>query len=466
MKLKLFIDRPILASVISALILMVGVIGLSQLPIEQFPEIAPPTINVITTYTGANAETIQKSVIAPLEEAINGVENMIYMTSSATNTGEANITVYFKQGSDADMAQVNVQNRVSSVTGLLPSEVTQVGVTTKKRQTGTLKVFSLYSTNEQYDYNFLNNYMKINVIPRISRIQGVGDVFIMGSEYSMRVWLKPDVMAQYGLIPSDIASVLDEQNIESPTGTLGEDSENIFQYTLKYRGRYESVEEFKELVIRALPTGEVLRLGDVAEVELGALSYGFRGDTDNNPGATGIIYQQAGSNANEIIKEIDKTLAEISAQLPEGIAFVDLVSTKDFLDASINDVVVTLLLAILLVVLVVYIFLQSMRATLIPAISIIVSLIGTFAFLLIAGFTLNLLTLFALVLVIGSVVDNAIVVVEAVQAKFDEGYKFSYDATDKAMGGISTALITISRASMAVFIPVCFMIGTTGTSYT
>lgn len=466
MKLRTFIDRPILSCVISALILMVGIIGLTQLPIEQFPNIAPPTINVSVTYTGANAETIQKSVIAPLEESINGVENMIYMTSSASNTGSGTITVYFKQGSDANMAQVNVQNRVAAAQGLLPAEVTKVGVTTKKRQNSTLKVISLYSEDSKYDDNFLNNYLKINIIPRISRISGVGDVFVMGSEYSMRIWLNPEVMAQYGLVPSDITSVLGEQNIESPTGTLGEESENTFQYTLKYRGRYETTDEFGDLVVRSLPNGQVLHLKDVATLELGALSYGYKGEANGKPGATCVIYQQAGSNANEIIKEIDHTLAEMSEQLPHGVKVTDLISTKNFLDASIDNVIETLIEAIILVILVVYIFLQSLRSTFIPTVSIIVSLVGTFAFLSIAGFSLNLLTLFALVLVIGTVVDDAIIVVEAVQAKFDEGYKSPYEATVKAMDTISSALITTSLVFMSVFIPVCFMGGTTGTFYT
>lgn len=466
MKIRVFIDRPILACVISALILLVGIIGLKQLSIEQFPSIAPPTINVSATYTGANAETIQKSVIAPLEEAINGVENMIYMTSSATNTGQATITVYFKQGSDADMAQVNVQNRVTSVQGMLPAEVTKIGVSTAKRQNGTLKVISLYSEDGQYDDNFLNNYLKINIVPRISRISGVGDVFVMGSDYSMRIWLNPEKMTQYGLVPSDITSALGEQNIESPTGTLGEDSENTFQYTLKYRGRYETVEEFGNIVIQALPDGQVLRLKDVAHVDLGALSYGYKGEVNHHPGSTCIISQQAGSNANEIIKEIDHTIEELSQTLPKGVKITDLVSTKNFLDASIQNVLETLFEAILLVIIVVYVFLQSIRSTFIPAASIIISLIGTFAFLYIAGFSLNLLTLFALVLVIGTVVDDAIVVVEAVQAKFDEGCRSSYEATVEAMEGITSALVTTSLVFMAVFIPVCFMGGTAGTFYT
>lgn len=466
MNIKTFIDRPILACIISAFILMVGIIGLSVLPIEQFPNIAPPTIHVNATYTGANAETVQKSVIVPLEEAINGVENMIYMTSSATNTGSGTITVYFKQGSDADMAQVNVQNRVAQATGLLPAEVTKVGVTTLKRQTGTLKVVSLYSPDDRYDDIFLNNYMKINVIPRLSRIAGVGDIHMMGSEYSMRIWLNPQKMAQYGLVPTDINAVLGEQNVEAATGTLGEDSENTYQYILKYRGRYETTEEFGNLVLRSLPDGRLLRLKDVARIELGSLTYGYKGEVSGHPGTTCTISQTAGSNANEIIKEIDRTLAELSKELPKGMAFADLVSTKNLLDASIKDVLSTLILAVILVVLVVYVFLQSLRATLIPAIAIVVSLIGTFIFLAVAGFTINLLTLFGLVLVIGTVVDNAIVVVEAVQTKFDEGYKSPYQATITAMGGITTALLTTSLVFMAVFIPVCFVEGTTGIFYT
>lgn len=466
MKLKVFIDKPILSCVISTFILLIGIIGIIQLPIEQFPSIAPPTIQVTANYTGANAKTVQKSVIVPLEEAINGVENMIYMTSSATNTGNATITVYFKQGSNPDMAQVNVQNRVATAQGLLPAEVTRVGITTVKRQPGTLKVITLYSTDDAYDDVFLNNYLKINIIPQLQRISGVGDISMMGSEYSMRIWLNPEIMAQYGLIPADISSVLAEQNVEAATGTLGENSQNTYQYTLKYRGRYESKEQFGELVIRSLSNGQILKLKDVARIELGALSYGYIGEVDSNPGTTCTITQIAGSNANEIIKEIDKEIEKLSVQLPKGVQIADLISTKNLLDASIENVLSTLILAVILVVLVVYVFLQSMKATFIPTIGIIVSLIGTFAFLWIAGFTINLLTLFALVLVIGTVVDNAIVVVEAVQAKFDEGYKSPYDATVNAMGGISTALIVTSLVFMAVFIPVCFMSGTSGKFYT
>ncbi|MDO4163153.1 MAG: efflux RND transporter permease subunit [Bacteroides sp.] len=465
MKIKLFIDRPILAGVISALILMVGIIGLSQLSIEQFPDIAPPTVEVKTTYTGANAETIQKSVVAPLEESINGVENMMYMVSSSANTGDVTITIYFKQGTDPDMAQVNVQNRVAAAQGLLPAEVTKVGVTTSKKQNSTLKIFGLYSPDNSYDDNFLNNYLKINIEPLISRIPGVGDANVMGADYSMRIWLKPEVMAQYKLIPSDITTVLGEQNIESPTGVLGENSDNTFQYTLKYRGRYETEEEFEQLVIKALPNGEVLKLKDVADIELGALSYTMNATITGHPGTACMISQQSGSNANEIISEIDKVLEQASQELPKGMKIVSLLSTKDFLDASIDKVVETLVIAIILVILVVFLFLQSFRSTVIPAVSIIVSLIGTFAFLNIVGFSLNLLTLFALVLVIGTVVDDAIVVVEAVQAKFDEGHRSPYVATVKAMGGISSALVTTSLVFMSVFIPVCFVGGTTGTFY-
>lgn len=466
MKPKLFIDRPILAGCISVLILMLGIIGLTNLPMEQYPDIAPPTVQVSATYTGASAETVQKSVIVPLEESINGVENMMYMTSSATNTGSATINVYFKQGTDPDMATVNVQNRVTKVQGSLPSEVTKIGVTAQKRQSSQLKIMSLYSPDGSYDQNFLSNYLKINIVPRVQRVSGVGEVMVMGNDYAMRIWLKPDVMAQYGLVPSDIITVLGEQNVESPTGTLGEDSENTFQYTLKYRGRYETSEEYGDLVIRALSNGNVLRLKEVADIELGAVSYNFSSEVSGHPGATFTTMQTAGSNANEIITEIDKLAEEIKADLPEGMVLSDMMSTKDFLDASIANVMQTLLEAILLVIIVVYVFLQSIRSTFIPMIAIIVSLVGTFAFLYVAGFSINLLTLFALVLVIGTVVDDAIVVVEAVQAKFDEGYKSPYLATVDAMGGITAAIITTTLVFMAVFIPVSFMGGTIGTFYT
>lgn len=466
MKPKLFIDRPILAACISALILMLGIIGLVNLPMEQYPDIAPPTVQVSATYTGASAATVQKAVIVPLEEEINGVENMMYMTSSATNTGSGSINVYFKQGTDPDMAAVNVQNRVTKAQGTLPSEVTKIGVTAQKRQNSQLQLMSLYCTNGDYDEKFLANYLKINVVPRIQRISGVGEVMVMGNDYAMRIWLKPDVMAQYGLVPSDIITVLGEQNIEASTGTLGEDSENTFQYTLKYRGRYETGEEFGEMVIRTTEGGNTLRLKDVADIELGTTSYNFSGGVSGYPGATFMVMQTAGSNANEIIEEINGVVDEIRADLPEGLVLENMMSVKSFLDASIKNVIKTLVEAIILVIIVVYVFLQSVRSTFIPLVGIFVSLVGTFAFLYVAGFSINLLTLFALVLVIGTVVDDSIVVVEAVQAKFDEGYKSPYEATVDAMGGITAAIITTTLVFMAVFIPVSFMGGTTGTFYT
>lgn len=442
MKLQHFIDRPILSIVISVVILVAGLIGLYALSVEQYPDIAPPTIRVSTTYSGANAEAVQKSVIVPLEEAINGVENMTYMTSTASNTGSAEITVYFKQGSDPDMAAVNVQNKVSTATSLLPAEVTKVGVTTMKRQSSMLKIFGLYSPNGTYDRNFLTNYLSINVKPQIQRISGVGEVNVMGGDYAMRIWLKLDVMAQYELEPSDVEAALSSQNIEASTGSIGEDSKNVYQYTLKYRGRLEKEQEFEEIVIRAYDDGRVLKLKDIATVELGAQSYSYTGTVNGAPGTTCMINQTAGTNANEIITEIDKYLDELKETLPEDMEIVELMSTKNFLDASIDEVIKTLLEAIVLVVLVVYVFLQNPRSTLIPTISIFVSLIGTFAALYIAGFSINLLTLFALVLAIGTIVDDAIIVVEAVQVRFDEGYRSPYKASVDAMTGISSAIVT------------------------
>ena len=465
MKLKLFIDRPILACVISVLILLVGLIGLANLPMEQYPDIATPTVSVSATYTGANAETVQKSVVIPLEEAINGVEDMLYMTSTSTNTGSGSIMVYFKQGTDPDMATINTKNRVSEAEGLLPAEVTKIGVTVEKRQNSMLKIIALYSPDDSYDQTFINNYFKINIEPRLSRVSGVGNVNVMGGDYAMRIWLDPQRMAQYDLVPSDVTAVLDEQNVEAATGTLGEDSENTFQYTLKYRGRYETAQEFGNIVVKALESGEILRLNDIARIELGAQSYAYNSEIDGHPGATAMISQTAGSNANEIITEIDALMEDVRRDLPKGLKLVDVMSTKEFLDASIHEVVKTLVEAILLVILVVYVFLQSVRSTIIPAISVIISLVGTFAFLYVAGFSLNLLTLFALVLVIGTVVDDAIVVVEAVQAQFDEGVRSPYKATTGAMGNIATAIVTTSLVFMAVFIPTSFMGGTSGTFY-
>ena len=466
MNLRTFIERPVLSAVISITIVVVGIIGLFSLPVEQYPDIAPPTIMVSTTYYGASAETLQKSVIAPLEEAINGVEDMTYMTSSATNSGSVSITVYFKQGTDPDMAAVNVQNRVSRATGQLPAEVTQVGVTTSKRQTSILQMFSLYSPDDSYDENFLSNYISINLKPQILRISGVGDLMIMGGEYSMCVWMKPDVMAQYKLIPSDITGVLAEQNIESATGSFGENSDETYQYTMKYTGRLITPEEFGDIVIRSTDNGEVLKLKDVADIQLGQDSYAYHGGMDGHPGVSCMVFQTAGSNATEVNQNIDKLLEEASKDLPKGVELTQMMSSNDFLFASIHEVVKTLIEAIILVILVVYVFLQDFRSTLIPLVGIVVSLVGTFAFMAIAGFSINLLTLFALVLVIGTVVDDAIIVVEAVQARFDVGYRSSYMASIDAMKGISNAVITSSLVFMAVFIPVSFMGGTSGTFYT
>ena len=466
MNVKTFIDRPILAGVISVMILLVGFIGLVQLPVEQFPEIAPPTVSVSASYAGANAETVQKSVLVPLEEAINGVEDMMYMVSSATNNGSASIQVYFRQGTDGDMAMVNVQNRIASAQSLLPAEVTKSGVTVKKRQTSRIKAIAVFSPDNSFDRKFIINYLKINIEPRLSRIAGVGEVDVRGGDYSLRVWLDPGKMAKYGLMPSDISAVLAEQNLEAPTGTLGAESENTFRYVLKYRGRYENVIDYENMVIRAEANGTVLRLKDVATIELGERTYDYVGYVNGHPGTMISISQTSGSNANEIIKAVDEEIERIRQDLPKGLEIVDMMSTKDFLDASIKNVIKTLFEAIILVILVVFVFLQSLRSTIIPTISIIVSLVGTFAFLFVAGFSLNMITLFALVLVIGTVVDDSIVVVEAVQAKFDEGYKSPYRASVDAMGGIATALLATTFVFMAVFIPVSFMGGTTGTFYT
>ena len=455
-----------MAMAISILILAIGLISLYTLPVEQYPDIAPPTVMVQASYTGADAEAVMNAVIMPLEESINGVENMMYITSTATNNGAAEITVYFKQGTDPDMAAVNVQNRVSKAQGLLPAEVTRIGVTTMQRQTSFLQINALVSSNNTYDQTFLANYLDINVIPQLKRVNGVGDVVALGDTYSMRIWLKPERMAQYGLVPADITAVLGEQNLEAPTGSLGENSKNTFQFTMKYRGRLKSVEEFQNTVVRTQEDGSVLRLKDVAQVELGTLSYGFRSEMDSHPGVTFLIYQVAGSNATAVNAELSKELARMSEDLPKGAEFVTMMSSNDFLFASIHNVVETLIIAILLVILVVYFFLQDFKATLIPSISIIVSLVGTFACLVAAGFSLNILTLFALVLAIGTVVDDAIVVVEAVQAKFDAGYKSPYQATKDAMGDVTMAIVSCTCVFMAVFIPVTFMGGTSGIFYT
>ncbi len=466
MNLRTFIERPILSAVISITIVILGIIGLFTLPVEQYPDIAPPTVMVSTTYYGASAETLQKSVIAPLEESINGVENMTYMTSTASNAGSVKITVYFKQGSDPDMATVNVQNRVSTATAQLPAEVTAVGVTTLKRQTSMLQVFSLYSPDDSYDEGFLANYININLKPEILRFQGVGELVVLGGTYSMRVWMKPDVMAQYKLVPSDVTTALAEQNIESATGAFGENSPETYQYTMKYKGRLITPEEFGEIVVRSTEDGEVLKLKEIADIELGRENYSYIGTFNNHPSVSCLVFQTAGSNATQVNKEIDTFLEEARKDLPKGVELTQVESSDDFLFASIHEVIKTLIEAIILVILVVYVFLQDIRSTLIPLVGIAVSLVGTFAFMSMAGFSINLITLFALVLVIGTVVDDAIVVVEAVQARFDVGYRSSYMASIDAMKGISNAVITSSLVFMAVFIPVSFMGGTSGVFYT
>ena len=451
---------------ISVLILAIGLISLFTLPVEQYPDIAPPTVYVTASYTGADAEAVMNSVIMPLEESINGVEDMMYISSSASNAGLAIIQVYFKQGTDPDMAAVNVQNRVAKAQGLLPAEVTKVGVSTMKRQTSFLQIGALVCTDGRYDQTFLANYLDINVIPQIKRIEGVGDVMELGDTYSMRIWLKPERMAQYGLVPSDITAILGEQNIEAPTGSLGESSKNVFQFTMKYRGRLKSVEEFRNTVVRSREDGSILRLQDVAEVELGTMTYSFRSEMDSQPAVLYMIFQTAGSNATAVNKEITTQIERMEKNLPSGTEFVTMMSSNDFLFASIHNVVETLIIAIILVILVVYFFLQDLKSTLIPSISIIVSLVGTFACLVAAGFSLNILTLFALVLAIGTVVDDAIVVVEAVQSKFDAGYKSAYLATKDAMGDVTMAIVSCTCVFMAVFIPVTFMGGTSGVFYT
>lgn len=466
MTLKYFIDRPVLSGVISVGMMLMGVLALFSLPIEQYPDIAPPTVAVYATYPGANAETVQKAVVVPLEESINGVEGMTYITSSSSNSGEAELLVYFKQGTDPDMAAVNVQNRVATAQSLLPAEVVQVGVTTEKQQNSELKTFAIYDPEGRYDNKFLDNYMKINVEPRIKRISGVGKFMLFGANYSMRIWLKPDKMAQYKLVPSDISAVLATQNVEAATGAFGENNDNVFQYTMKYRGRLSTPEEFGDLVLRSLPGGDVLRLREVADVELGSEAYNFRATVNGKPCALAMVYQTAGSNAFAVINEIDAVLDEMEKDLPAGLEFVTMNDTNRFLYASIKEVVSSLLLAILLVVLVVYLSLQDIRSTLIPAISIVVSIVATFAFMAVAGFSINLLTLFALVLAIGTVMDNAIIVVEAVQSRFDAGYRSAYEATGDAMGGISSAIVISTMIFMAVFIPTSFMGGTSGTFYT
>ena len=465
MKLDKFINRPVLSTVISIVILILGVLGLISLPVLQYPDIAPPTVRVGTSYTGASAQTVLNSVIAPLEEQINGVENMMYMTSTATNTGEASVEIYFKQGTDPDMAAVNVQNRVSRAQGQLPAEVTQVGVQTNKRQTSMLLGFSIYSSDDKFDLQFLENYANINMLPEIKRIPGVGDAMVMGGDYSMRIWLKPDAMARYKLVPSDISAVLAEQNIEAAPGQFGEQGNQSFQYVMKYRGRFQTEQEFGDIIIRANADGEILRLKDVADIELGRVTYGYSNLVDGHQGVTTMIFQTAGSNATAIVQDIQDYLKEAEKTLPPGVKIVELMNVNDFLFASIHEVIKTLIEAFILVFLVVYIFLQDFRSTLIPAIAIPVALVGTFFGLYLIGFSINLLTLCALILAIAIVVDDAIVVVEGVHAKLDAGYKSARLASIDAMSELGGAIVSITLVMMSVFIPVSFMTGTSGTFY-
>lgn len=466
MKIETFIHRPILATGISVLIVLLGVIGLLSMPVEQYPNLAPPTISVSTQYPGANAETVQRTVVTPLEESINGVEDMIYMTSTSSGYGNATINIFFRPGTNPDMAAVNVQNRVAIASTRLPVEVNRIGVTTQKQQTGQLMSFVLTSPDETFDRSFLVNYLKINIRPALLRISGVGDVFAMGQDYGMRIWLNPLKMAQYQLEPSDIETLLEQQNIEVSMGDLGAESDNTFQYTLKYTGRLVTPEEFGNMTVRALPDGSVLRLKDIAEVELGEQNYLYIAEMNQRVGLLCQVYQTPGSNATEVTNNIVKYLEEAEKNFPRGMELRMIQNNNEFLSASIRNVIRTLVEAIVLVVLVVFFFLHKARITLIPMLSIIISLIGTFAFLSVIGFTINLLTLFALVLVIGTVVDDSIVVVEAVQAKFDIGYQSSFMATRDGVKGITNAIITSSLVFMAVFIPVCFINGSQGTFYT
>ncbi len=465
MKLDTFINRPVLSTVISIFIVILGVVGMLWLPITQYPDIAPPTIQVSTTYTGADAKTVLNSVIAPIEEQINGAEGMTYIQSTATNTGSATITVYFEQGFDPDMAAVDVQNRVAKAQSMLPAEVTRVGVITQKRQTSMLLVFSLLSPDGKFEQEFIENYMKINVIPQIQRVNGVGDAMVMGADYSMRIWLKPDAMAQHNLMPSDVSAALADQNIEAAPGQFGENGGTTFQYVMRYRGRLITPEEFDKIIIRADKDGNVLYLKDVATMELGRVSYGFKGKTNGHPAASAIIFQTAGSNATQVIKDVEAKINEAGKELPNGLEFNVSMNTNDFLYASIEEVIKTLIEAFILVFLVVYVFLQDLRSTIIPAIAIPVALIGTFFGLYLIGFSINLLTLSALVLAIAIVVDDAIVVVEAVHAKLDEGYTSARVAAIDAMREIGGTIVSITLVMMLVFIPVSFMSGTSGVFY-
>ncbi len=466
MKNNIFINKYVMACAISIVIALVGYISMSTLSVEQYPDIAPPTVSISTSYTGADPKTIMESVIQPLEESINGVEDMIYMTSKATSSGNVEISVYFKQGTDPDMATVNVQNRVSKATSSLPADVTKVGVLVSKRQNSILRVLAVRSADGKYDNDFISNYVDINIKPRIQRITGVGEVQALGNKYSLRVWMKPDVMAQYGLEPNDVFNAIGSQSFVSATGSLGENSENKYQYSMEYKGTLKSVEEFNDIVLRTSEGGHLLRLGDVATVEIGAESYSFMSNINGSPGAMMMIFQAPGANATEVNARITKICEDMQKTMPAGLEFVTMMTSDDFLFAAIHNVVETLIIAIILVVLVVFFFLQNFKATIIPSISIVVSLLGTFAIVMVAGFSLNILTLFALVLAIGTVVDDAIVVVEAVMAKMEGGISDARQATREAMAEVSVAVVSCTLVFMAVFIPVTFMSGTSGTFFT
>ncbi|MEO8254348.1 MAG: efflux RND transporter permease subunit [Flavobacterium sp.] len=461
-----FIDRPVLSTVISIIIVILGVLGLISLPVSQYPEIAPPTVSVSASYQGASAEVVMNSVVIPLEEQINGVEDMTYMTSTSNNDGSASINIFFKLGTNPDLAAVNVQNRVARATSLLPQEVTKAGVTTSKRQSDNILILSLYSENPDYDITFLQNYANINILPKIKRVPGVGEAMIFGQrDYSMRIWLKPDVMGAYGLVPSDITALLAEQNIEAAPGQLGESSDQSFQYTLKYKGRLQNTKEFEDIIVRSTPNGEVLKLGDVARIELGALNYASNSYTNGHQSIAIAIAQTAGSNAQEVIEGSLKVMDQSMVNFPKGVKYTTLINANDFLEESITKVIHTLIEAFILVFIVVFVFLQDWRSTLIPAISVPVAIVGTFFFLSLFGFTINLLTLFALVLAVGIVVDDAIVVVEAVHAKMEAGEHDPKKAAHSAMGDISGAIISITLVMSAVFIPVSFISGSAGVFY-
>lgn len=464
--LKTFIERPVLSTVVSIIILLLGILGISTLPVTQYPDIAPPTVQVRASYPGANAETVLQSVIIPIEEQINGVEGMTYITSTASNNGGASIQVFFDQGVDPDIAAVNVQNRVARATPLLPREVTQSGVTTQKQQSSSLMFMTMLSENKDYDATFIQNYLNINVLPELQRIEGVGDVRVFGSkDYAMRIWLQPEKLSAYDLIPSDITAAINEQSLEAAAGALGQNNAESFEYVIRYGGRYTTEAQYKNIIIKSMANGEFLRLGDVAEVELGAQGYNVISYTNGMPGVSMAVYQTPGSNAQEIIENIHAKVAELKGDFPSGLEMVVNFDSNEFLNASIDKVVMTLIEAFLLVFLVVFIFLQDFRSTLIPAIAVPVSIIGTFFFLNLFGYSINLLTLFALVLAIGIVVDDAIVVVEAVHSKLEEGAESAKKASHKAMEEIAGAIVSITLVMGAVFIPVTFITGPTGVFY-